>query len=280
MTRTGIGGAAGAPEGRHVLGRPGAAAAEADPDRRRLLDLLGADGWPPVERVDVAGWRLRAAQGVTLRANSALPPAEAEQLTLDERLGDVRRFYAERGLTARVQVSDPRLDAALADRGWTSASSTAVMSGPVPPPLSGGAAEVEVNVSLAAAPDADWLACWWAVDGRGGPGELEVAQQCLGAITAPTAYVTLRTHGEVVAVGRGVLQQGWLGVFAMAVLPTSRRRGLGRHLLGALGEWGARGGAHRAYLQVFTGNTAAQRLYARAGFSQAHAYSYRSANEA
>lgn len=55
----------------------------------------------------------------------------------------------------------------------------------------------------------------------------------------------------------------------MAVLPEARGRGLGRWLLdGALAE-AARRGAKRVYLEVRESNTAARRLYERAGFERA-----------
>ncbi len=242
----------------------------ADHDRRRLLDRLAADAWPAIEVVERRGWRLRAAEGVTKRANSALPLA-AGVLTgdvLDEQLTAVATFYAERGLPARIQVSDPRLDAELAARRWQLDSTTLVLSGPLP-------ATSPASAEVTAAPDEAWLTCWWAVSAHGGRRELEVARRCLAGITAPVGYASVRVDGEVVAVGRGVVQEGWLGLFAMAVLPTHRRQGHGRHLLGALGRWAATHGASTTYLQLWSGNDAGRALYAAAGFATAYGYHYR-----
>lgn len=239
-------------------------------DRQLLLDRLAADAWPAVEVVELRGWRLRAAEGVTKRANSALPlrAGPLTAATLDEQLTAVTAFYAERGLPSRIQVSDPLLDAQLAARGWQVESPTQVLTGPVPRPGSPAA-----DVTRAA--DDRWLDCWWSVDDRGGQRGLAVARRCLAHIAAPAGYASVRIDGDVVAVARGVVQEGWLGVFAMAVLPAHRRRGHGRHLLGTLGQWAADQGAHSAYLQLWSGNDAARSLYTAAGFEPAYAYHYR-----
>ena len=228
---------------------------------RLLLERVAADAWPPLEQVEVDGWRLRASAGVTRRANSALPLSDA--LPVDA----VVDFYRARDLPPVVQVSDAATDAALQRLGWQRDIDVEVMAGPVP----AGPSTAEV----ATIPTEEWLDCWWAVDGRGGDEELDVARRMLDAISAPAAYVSVVQDGRTVAVGRGVAQEGHLGVFSMAVRPELRRRGLGREVLHALGAWGATCGARTAYLQVFQGNEQARSLYAAAGLTTAHHYHYR-----
>lgn len=233
---------------------------------RLHLDRVAADAWPAIERAEHDGWLLRAARTpdgapVTRRANSGLP---LTPLT-DGHLDAVTAFYRARGGRPLLQVSDPDLADALAALGWHGVSPTLVMTGALP---DGDAALVEPT------PSESWLTAWWSVDG-GTPAGLDVARQCLAGIGSPTGYAAVvRENGQVVAVGRGVVQQGWLGVFAMGVLPDHRRRGLGRQVLGALGAWGAALGASRAYLQVEVGNTAARSLYAHAGLEPAYDYRY------
>lgn len=229
---------------------------------RLLLERVAADAWPPLEQVEVDGWRLRASAGVTRRANSALPLSDA--LPVEE----VVDFYRSRDLPAVVQVSDPRTDAALADLGWVRDINVEVMAGAVP---AGRSAAV-----VAQAPDEAWLECWWSVDGRGGPAQLDVARRMLAQIAVPAAYVSVLQDGRTVAVGRGVAQEGQLGVFSMGVRPEARRQGLARQVLAALGTWGGEHEATAAYLQVFDGNIEARTLYASAGFDTAHHYHYRS----
>ena len=195
-----------------------------EPDRL-LLDRVGADGCPPLEQVEVDGWRLRASAGVLLRANSALPLSDA--LPVDA----VVEFYRSRGLPPRVHVSSEAVDQALAARGWERDTEVAVLVGPTPT----GPGDAVVTDE----PDDRWVDVYWSVDGRGGAAEREVFLRMLDRVAAPTAYASVVVDDEVVAVGRAVAQEGLLGLFAMAVLPGFRRRGLGRDVLHALGRWGS-----------------------------------------
>jgi ribosomal protein S18 acetylase RimI-like enzyme len=239
---------------------------EAPRTRRVRLDQLATQAWPGLEQVQVDGWLLRAAQGVTKRANSALPLA-ADAVRLDDVLPRLRAFYAARGLPVLLQVSDPAIHAALDERGWTSEAETAILTGPVP--RDGAYAQV------ADAPTEPWLDCWWTVDGRGGPQELAVARRIMARVHAPVGYASVRAAGEVVAVARGVVHDGWLGVFGMAVLPSARRQGHATALLRGLGDWAAQHAAGSTYLQVQVGNEPALRLYDGFGLTPAYRYSYR-----
>lgn len=231
-------------------------------ERRVLLERVAADAWPALEQEVVDGWRLRASAGVTRRANSALPLSDA--LPVDA----VVDFYCSRALPPVVQVSDPSTDAALAERGWSAGVEVEVLTGGLPAGLS--------PAEVLDAPDEAWLDAWWEVDGRGGAAELAVARRMLAQIAAPAGCARVVQDGHIVAVGRGVVQEGLLGVFSMGVLPGRRRQGLGRQVLHALGAWGFDHGARSAYLQVMDGNDGARALYAEAGFTLSHRYRYRS----
>lgn len=228
---------------------------------RLLIERLAADAWPALESVEVDGWRLRASAGVTRRANSALPLSDA--LPVDA----VVDFYRSRAMAPVVQVSDEVTEGALARLGWQRDIDVEVMAGPIP--------TGDSSARISAQPDAAWVECWWTVDGRGGPAQLDVASRMLQRIEAPAGYASVALNGRTVAVGRAVAQEGHLGVFSMAVRPEVRRRGLGRQVLHALGDWGRQQGATTAYLQVFDGNVEARALYAGEGFGTCHHYHYR-----
>jgi ribosomal protein S18 acetylase RimI-like enzyme len=230
---------------------------------RQELVLLAAAAWPALEEVRAGGWLLRAAAGVTSRANSALPLGPPT-VPLDDLLGAVEDWYDARLLPPRIQVSDPELDGELAARGWAAESETEVLVGPLP---AGDASGVQLDGE----PDEAWLACWWAVSPRGGPAERDVAEQVMRG--TPAAYASLLVDGEVAAVARGVRQGTWLGLFAVAVLPAQQRQGHASRVMAALGGWAGEQGAERTYLQVGAGNLAAQGLYD--GMTSAYSYRYR-----
>ncbi|MDQ1647248.1 MAG: hypothetical protein QOJ50_3432 [Cryptosporangiaceae bacterium] len=91
----------------------------------------------------------------------------------------------------------------------------------------------------------------------------------------PSAYARAMAGDEVVAVGRAVADTGWAGLFGMATIPRARGTGAARTVLAALATWANTQRADRLYLQAARDNTAALRLYARAGFTELAAYHYR-----
>ncbi|RIJ51294.1 GNAT family N-acetyltransferase, cg3035/Rv0428c family, partial [Clavibacter phaseoli] len=68
-----------------------------------LLDDLADRGWPAAVRERHRGWILRAADGVTKRANSALPVGRVDDP--DAALDAVEDFARRHGIDACVQVS-------------------------------------------------------------------------------------------------------------------------------------------------------------------------------
>lgn len=237
------------------------------------LERMAARGWRALEEVRLGDWLLRAADGFTGRANSVLPVGDPGR-PLDEALRAVRRFYAERGLTARFQVPLPLatdLDAALAADGWTAfddvhflvAGTADVLRAhqprPGPPP-----------VVLLDTPDDTWLSGYLYRGTELPAGAIRVLTNAERPV-----FAAVRDGTGQLAVGRGVVHDGWLGVTAVTVAEAGRRQGLGRQVMLALLHWGREQGARSVYLQVAGDNTAALALYDGLGFTLHHHYHYR-----
>jgi N-acetylglutamate synthase len=251
----------------------------------QLQDVM-ADGWQPLERADYGGWRLRAAEGFTGRANSVLPlgPPPAP---LAEAVDHAERWYDDRGLPARFAVpwtlgsgpdepsygADP-LEAELVRRGYEldypSLVMTMVLSGWSPAAAAGPPPGCRLDVSDE--PDEAFLALY-RYRGQDLP---PVARRLL--LSAPAqafASVRLADSGRTVAIGRVASARGWSGVTAVEVAEDHRRRGLALVVMDALHAWAAARGDQAAYLQVARHNTAARGLYQRLGYTDHSGYHYR-----
>jgi GNAT superfamily N-acetyltransferase len=229
------------------------------------LERIAAEGWRAADTEALGGWLLRANRGLTGRANSVLP-LRAPGMSLDEALQ-----YAARGLPCRLQVpTEARrlLDAELGERGWPASPDVHVMAGR----LDHLAREAVPHhrVQLSPHPDDGWLACY-----RGGQTDPEVAYSLL--TRHPRAvFAEVASNGRTLAIGRGVVDEGWLGVGPLEVIPPARRQGLARAVMSALWDWGRDAGASRSYLQAASDNAAAVALYSRLGYYVHHDYRYRS----
>jgi ribosomal protein S18 acetylase RimI-like enzyme len=238
------------------------------------FDRLVAAAWPAPHVERLAGWRLRYAAGVTKRANSVLPLGRPRGRALRAAVDGAERFYAARELPTVFSIGDgacPGLDEALAARGYAVTDPTLVMSADLPSPERDAATNGNTTSTISDTPSRDWLDLWWSVNSQYGDrlDRLAAARQILTGV--PASYV----HVADAAVGRGVAQGEWYGIYCMAVAPHARRRGLGRVVLRALLEQARRQGARRAYLIVVERNDPARALYERAGFRVAGRYHYR-----
>ncbi|WP_441296239.1 GNAT family N-acetyltransferase [Arthrobacter sp. HMWF013] len=244
------------------------------------LEVLMDAAWPAPDSAASAGWVLRAAAGVTQRANSvwARDPGSDPHHQLGA-LREARLWYRTRRLPLIFQVfADQRsaaLNSLLDGQGFTRQSETLIMTRDSAG--AGGPEDMPSGVEMSGTPSEEWLQLWWSVDGRGGPAERETARTILTG--CPSLYALVRSDdGAPAAVGRLAVpdgEGGSGGVYCMATRPDLRRRGYASRGLAALSAAGRAAGTGRLWLLVTAQNHGAQALYAAAGFREAGRYLYR-----
>lgn len=257
-----------------------------DPVRISIEDLerAAAPGWRGPEEERLGGWLLRAADGFTGRANSALAAGDPG-VPLKAAIETVCGWYSSRSLPAMIAIpfpaGNPRanlLERVLAERGWTVRAGAATVMTAEPGRLTAGphpktAAGPMVDVD--AEPDDGWLARYHYRGQQLPPIALRVLT------SAPwQAFGSVRADGQTIAIGRVALAGGWAGLTAIEVDPRHRRQGLATAITRALVLSAAGRGATGVYLQVEDDNAAARALYHRAGFTDHHGYHYRIAPSA
>lgn len=243
------------------------------------LEARAADSWRAPDEDWLGGWRLRAAEGFTGRANSALAAGDPG-LPLAAAAGEVCTWYRARGLAPMIAVpfpmagpGDSPVDRLLQDLGWSVRSGAAVTMTAEPRAVASRAgrdAAAAASVEMAAEPDEDWLAMYH----YRGTVLPPIARRLL--TSAPwQAFASVREDGRPVAIGRVAAAGGWAGLTAIETHADYRRRGLGTTVTAALAALAADRGLPGLYLQVENENAAARALYRGLGFSHHHRYHYR-----
>jgi N-acetylglutamate synthase len=251
------------------------------PEEVRLLDELGANAAAATTVQIIDGWWLRAAPDYPFRrCNSALPYS-GDHIGLEARIGMVEDFYRQRELPVRFQMSPVALPFGLDDeletRNYEIEEPTLVLTADT-----GRVTQRTLRDEASAVTVGEGIDEFWAAEFATAFGDDDVGRDRL------RAYAHLLRHlgpavGTAVlpvdetpsAIGLGVLERGWMGVYAMGTRREARRRGAATSVLHALSDWGQTRGAAHTYLQVESTNDAARQLYVRAGFEIAYRYHYR-----
>jgi ribosomal protein S18 acetylase RimI-like enzyme len=243
------------------------------------LERVAARHWRGTEEERLGEWLLRAAEGFTGRANSALPLGDPG-LPLDAALDAVAGWYRTRGLPPMIAVPLPlegdspirELDALLSERAWATRSGPAfVMVADLPLTMVTRVLPRDAEFLADAEPDTAWLAMYHY---RGTEQQSPVMRDVL--TSAPIqVFTSIRSGHDVLAIARLSIADGWAGVTAVEVHHEHRRAGLGAAITAAAcAEANARG-VRSVFLQVEVDNTAARSLYERCGFRYSHHYHYR-----
>ena len=236
------------------------------------LQAVMAQGWRAIETADCGGWLLRAGGGFTGRANSALVPPDPVA-DLPAQLAQVRHWYDERGLPAKLQVvighEPPGLVEALEESGWTTAWRTHAMTAELGHVLRAASAAPAATVHLHPRPDESWLAAYRNDEGPLSP----VAAQIIGN-HPDVVFASVREEDRCLAVARVAVDGRWAGLSCVEVDDVHRRRGLAQAVTTAAMRWAVDRGARRTYLQVVTSNEPATALWERLGYRYHHDYVY------
>ena len=242
----------------------------------QYLEELAANAWPADIIQVVDGWRLRYTGNVHRRVNSVWPNDNNEHSPLARKLELVEAFYQRHHAPARYQTcpaaQPSHLDEVLAERGYAIDAPTNVQMAALPTILHNTAPTypATINNSL----DEAWFAFDVAAAQRS-THTANVRRGIMQRIGPQAAYVTVRLDGQIVGIGLGVVERGWLGVFGMRTHEPYQRRGVATAVLYHLAHWGQAEGATHIYLQVEQDNPTAQRLYEKAGFTTLYTYHYR-----
>ena len=243
-------------------------------DEINELELIAHNAWLAQERMRLGGWLLRADHGITRRANSVLPlgpPGMEVSTAIDFAI----EFFTSRDLIPRFQVSEASLpseiDTILADKGFSKVFPVEVWTSVI---SSLQRMEPSYETVYLDALSEEWIETYLAASGYN-PSSMNTRKGILERTDQPRVYVLARRDESVDAVGFGVVEGNWLGIFNIGTRPDKRRSGAALSINHALGLWGEKQGATRVYLQVETNNNAAKHLYTKLGFTHAYTYWYR-----
>ena len=256
-----------------VLAARRAAAAAGGPDPGRVsaadVERRALSGWL-ADSEPLGEWTLRAGGGFTGRANSCHAVGDPG-MPATAAANRIITYATRHGIAPMAMVvSDSTEEQALRRLGWVDTYvPVSVLVARLADLLGDRPAPDDVRVTEIL--EDSWLAAY--ARSRPQPSDPSVVRRILDA-GPPRAFASVWSAESIVAVGRGHVDDTWLGVAAVWVDPQHRRNRRATAIMMALGHWAARRGARYAYVQVDAKNDAALRMYQRLGFRPHHGYRY------
>jgi ribosomal protein S18 acetylase RimI-like enzyme len=253
---------------REIVERPTLAGKGAPLTLRVLeLDQICNLTWPATENLDNSGWLMRAASGVTNRANSVLPlVANLEGGTLTdfaEKLAKTKEFYQKRNLPTIFQLALPTWQV-LYEKLCSIGAVEKIRAHTMVADLT--AAKQKIPAGIEIMQSNQFSNEWLSVQPTPG-----IEKELVGCAAT---YLVVVKNGQTIAASRIALANDWTSITRVYVHKDFRGLGLGKAIVAAALEASFEQGATKAVLQVEASNAIAIGVYESLGFNFHHEYSY------
>ena len=236
----------------------------------RVYEELMMNAWVSLNSRFYDGWVMCFSNGHSHRGNS-VHPLNPSTLDLEAKLDFCEQVYRAAELPPMFKLTPEyeTIESLVASRGYTLEAKTFVQTHPLNRPVSAPNFEYVLEPTITAG----WFDDYGTLVGKAN----DHTWKMFNGIMPQQVYGRLIVDGRAVAIGRAVLERGYLGIYDIATAPYMRRQGLGQAMTERLLEWGQASGARTSYLMVEEVNLAARSLYAKKGFQTVYAYWYRRA---
>ncbi len=268
------------------------------PDERdiRYMEEISLNAWPSAKVELYDGWLIRFSHNYTYRTN-AVEQVGRSSIPIPEKVEYCEKVYRDLGTPCHFKISpliDPSFDGYLASRGYEIRHVTQVMTMDLSRASLLKPLETEyefenrlglpscihypdgVDVRLQSFITDDWIRGVFHLNGTCEEILLATVPSMFKAIPKRTIVASVEIDGRMVASGLGICDRQYVGLYAIYVSASCRRRHYARSVCSAILSQGAALGADRSYLQVVKGNIHAKSLYLSLGFEDFYTYWFRS----
>ncbi|HIS26931.1 MAG TPA: GNAT family N-acetyltransferase [Candidatus Pullilachnospira intestinigallinarum] len=241
----------------------------------KMIEDFSLNAWPSHQIQFYDGWLLRFSYFYTHRTNS-VEQIGPSSIPLEEKIDFCEDAYRRWGTPSIFKIT-PLLpedfEQRLIRRGYQVQHSTQVMlldfSGWTP-------GESQIPVLLEHTINDRWISGLFSLKGTTNAIHRQIVPSMYRAIPKETISASItNTRGQIIAIGMGILDRDYIGIYAIHVHPHYRGRGLARSVCRTLLDEGFHRGMSGAYLQVVEGNFPAKNLYLSLGFRDFYQYWFR-----
>lgn len=241
----------------------------------KMIEDFSLNAWPSHQIQLYDGWLLRFSYFYTHRTNS-VEQIGPSAIPLSEKIEFCENAYRRWGTPSIFKITpllDKGFESRLIQRNYVTQHVTEVML-------------LDFNTYLLNTPgvpvqidstiNTRWINSLFALKSTTSAIHRQIVPSMYQAIPKDTLAASIVNElGQIVAIGLGILDRSYMGIYAIHVHPRYRGLGYARSICGSLLNIGKEMGLDGAYLQVVEGNTPAKRLYTSLGFRDFYKYWFR-----
>ena len=263
----------------------------------RLLEEISLNAWPSHKIELYDGWLIRFSHNYTYRTNS-VEQIGISSIPVEEKIAYCESAYLNYHTPVNFKINpliDSAFDHRLSEKGYQIRHVTEVMTMPMSHfhPFPALSSEYEFYGRNSNLPSAiyyprdiivqirdtitdDWIQSLFRLNGTADPVLQRIVPSMFKAIPKQTLVACIEIEGRMVASGLGILDRGYVGLYAIYVDASCRQKGFARSICSSILSEAQKKGASKAYLQVVQGNVNAKNLYRSLGFEDFYTYWFRS----
>lgn len=262
----------------------------------QYVEELSLNAWPSHKIELYDGWLIRFSYNYTYRTNS-VEQVGLSTLPVEEKISYCEEIYRNFGTSSNFKINpltDPAFDQLLEQKGYEIRHITEVMTADTSKltlyPYCSKTYDFDnrhslptfvhypddLTVSLAPVITDEWIQGVFHLNGTYEPVLRRIVPSMFKAIPKETIVASIEIEGRMVASGLGICDRDYVGLYAIYVAPSCRRRHYARAICCTILEEARLRGASKAYLQVVKGNANAKKLYTSLGFEDFYTYWFRS----
>lgn len=243
------------------------------------IEEILINAFPAAERELYDGWILNFSGGYTYRANCVYP-FYASNYSFEAKIKHCENQYRELFMPAVYKMTEaisPELDKLLDERGYPVVKYVDVMCRSLKEErqISLPTMDEHYEIIVMSQMDGEWLAGVNHLIGIPYPSMEKIQNKIYQRIHLPMVCVKVCHEGRVVGTGLGVMERGYIGLYAIHVHKDYRRQGLAMHICSRIMDRGRKLGADKAHLQVRRGNNGAFLMYEKLGLKKVYTQWYR-----
>lgn len=262
----------------------------------KLIEEISLNAWPSHKMELYDGWLIRFSHNYTHRTNS-VTQVGSSLIPVEEKIRYCEKIYQNYHTPAIFKISpllDPSFDSLLAQKGYEIQHVTETMTMDFEQfhPYPSVSAEYEYYgrnsglPSFVEYPDDilvilqdritdEWINSLFRLNGTTNPTLRRIVPSMFKAIPKETIVASIEIDGRMVASGLGIMDRDHVGLYAIYVDPSCRRKNFARAICSTILSEARKKHAAKAYLQVVQGNTYAKQLYSSLGFEDLYTYWFR-----